>query len=93
MAIAGWKPFGLGETKPHHYLSMAKTVWENRDNLGYAWRVLEHGVCDGCSLGPAGLHDETIPGVHLCLTRLRMLRLNTMPAMDIRLLYDVPARS
>ncbi len=89
MAIAGWKPFGWGETKPHHYLAMAKVAWENRDNLGYAWRILNHGVCDGCSLGPAGLHDETIPGTHLCMTRLRMLRLNTMPAMDVGAVSDV----
>lgn len=91
MPVAGWKPFGLGEQKPHHFLAIAQAAWENRDNLSYAWRILDRGVCDGCSLGPAGLHDETLDGVHLCLTRLRMLRLNTMPAMDIRLLEDVSA--
>jgi len=91
MPPAGWKPFGLGEQKPHHYLAIAQAAWENRDNLAYAWRILDRGVCDGCSLGPAGLHDETLDGVHLCLTRLRMLRLNTMPAMDVRQLEDVSA--
>src|SRR5438552_1039691 len=89
MAIAGLKPFGLGETKPHHFRDMARVVWENRDNLAYAWRILQHGVCDGCSLGPAGLHDDTMDGVHLCMTRLRMLRLNTMPALDHARLADV----
>lgn len=65
---------------------MAQVVWQNRDNLGYAWRILNHGVCDGCSLGPRGLHDDVITGVHLCMTRLKLLRLNTMgPIPDERL--------
>src|SRR6267378_1329254 len=89
--IAGLKPFGLGETKPKHFRDMARIVWDNRGNLPYAWRILNHGVCDGCSLGPAGLHDNTLEGVHLCMTRLRMLRMNTMPAMDESVLADVPA--
>lgn len=68
---------------------MFQVVWENRDNLGYAWKVLSKGVCDGCALGVAGFHDWTIKGPHLCMTRLNLLRLNTMPALDIRLLEDV----
>ncbi len=91
MHPAGWKPFGLGETKPHHYLAIAQAAWQNRDSLAYAWRILSQGVCDGCSLGPRGLRDETLAGVHLCMTRLRMLRLNTMPALDIRRLENVRA--
>jgi len=59
---------------------MARVLWKNRDSLGYAWRVLKHGVCDGCSLGPYGLKDNVISGTHLCMTRLNLLRLNTMPA-------------
>jgi molybdopterin-dependent oxidoreductase alpha subunit len=82
-------PFGIGQTKPKHFRYMAKTVWENRDNLPYAWKVLTRGVCDGCALGVAGLHDWTIEGVHLCMTRLNLLRLNTMPAMDPRALEDI----
>src|SRR5512144_688150 len=82
-------PFGLGQTKPHHYRDMARVAWENRDNLGYAWQVLTRGVCDGCALGVAGLHDWTIDGWHLCMTRLNLLRLNTMPALDVRLLEDL----
>lgn len=84
-----WVPFGLGFTKPHHYLEMARVVWENRGNLPYAWRILRHGVCDGCSLGPYGLRDNTMPGVHLCMTRLKLLRLNTMRAFDHAHLADV----
>jgi len=82
-------PFGLGQTKPKHFRDMAKVVWANRDNLPYAWKVLSKGVCDGCALGVAGFHDWTIKGVHLCMTRLNLLRLNTMPALDAALLEDV----
>lgn len=84
-----WVPFGIGFTKPHHYLDMARVLWENRSNLAYAWRILRHGVCDGCALGPYGLRDNTMEGVHLCMTRLKLLRLNTMPALDPAALADV----
>jgi len=82
-------PFGLGQTKPHHFRDMARIAWVNKDNLGYAWKVLSRGVCDGCALGVAGFHDWTIKGVHLCMTRLNLLRLNTMPELDTTLLQDV----
>ena len=82
-------PFGLGQTKPHHFRDMARVAWENRDRLGYAWQVLSKGVCDGCALGTTGLRDWTIDGVHLCMTRLNLLRLNTMPALDPAILEDV----
>ena len=78
--IASLAPFGLGAQKPHHMLEMAEVLWENRDSLPYAWRILNKGVCDGCSLGPRGLKDDVIEGTHLCTTRLKLLRLNTMPA-------------
>src|SRR5690242_2990034 len=79
-------PFGLGRTKPKHFRDMLKVAWRNRDNLGYAWKVLSRGVCDGCALGVAGFHDWTIDGIHLCMTRLNLLRLNTMPELDASLL-------
>lgn len=82
-------PFGLGQSKPRHFRDMLGVFWKNRDNLSYAWKVLSQGVCDGCALGVAGFHDWTIDGVHLCMTRLNLLRLNTMPAMDPSLLADV----
>ena len=82
-------PFGLGQAKPKHFRDMAGIVWRNRDNLPYAWKVLSQGVCDGCALGTKGLHDWTIDGVHLCMTRLNLLRLNTMPAFDPAVLADV----
>lgn len=82
-------PFGLGSAKPKHFRDMLRIAWENRDNLGYAWKVLSRGVCDGCALGVAGFHDWTIDGVHLCMTRLNLLRLNTMPALDVERLPDL----
>jgi len=82
-------PFGLGQTKPKHFRDMAKVVWNNRDNLTYSWKVLSRGVCDGCALGVAGFHDWTIKGVHLCMTRLNLLRLNTMPPLDMKRLQDI----
>ena len=47
----GFKPYGVGETKPNHYAEMARTIWENRRSPLRAWRVLTQGVCDGCALG------------------------------------------
>ncbi len=82
-------PFGLGQRKPKHFRDMAAVAWKNRDNLSYAWKILSQGVCDGCALGVAGFHDWTIDGVHLCMTRLNLLRLNTMPALDVRLLDEI----
>ena len=87
----GFRPNGLGETKPHHYGEILRTIWANRDNLRYAWRILRRGVCDGCALGVAGFHDWTIDGVHLCTTRLNLLRVNTMGALDPQQLADVDA--
>ena len=68
---------------------MADAMWENRDNLPYALRILNDGCCDGCALGTTGMRDWTHDGVHLCSVRLRMLRVNTMPAIDPALLDDV----
>ncbi len=86
---AGLSPNGFGHIKPNHYGDMLNVLWDNRDQLGYAWRILSRGVCDGCALGVSGLHDWTIEGPHLCAVRLNLLRLNTMPALDISLLEDV----
>ena len=82
-------PFGLGQVKPHHFREMAAVVWENRTELPYAWNILRHGVCDGCSLGPYGLRDNVMDGIHLCTTRLKLLRLNTIGALKLSALSDV----
>src|SRR5262252_3277902 len=85
-------PFGPGRhPRPRPFVEMAQIAWENRDNLPYAWRILRHGVCDGCSLGPRGLRDDVITGVHLCMTRLKLLRLNTMGPIPVERLADVRA--
>lgn len=80
---AGLMPNGIGQVKPNHYLEMAKVVWRNRDQLPFAWRILTQGVCDGCALGTSGVRDYTMDGVHLCMVRLDLMRLNTMPGLDI----------
>lgn len=85
-------PFGLlVKTKPRHYREMLKVLWDNRGRWLYALRILRHGVCDGCSLGPRGLRDDVIPGTHLCLTRLGLLKLNTMGPIPEEALRDVEA--
>jgi molybdopterin-dependent oxidoreductase alpha subunit len=84
-------PMGLGKVKPHHIRDTLKVIYDNRDNLPYAYRILSQGVCDGCALGVSGLHDQTLTGMHLCTTRLNVLRLNTMPAIDPKWLEDIEA--
>ncbi|HEX6817294.1 MAG TPA: FdhF/YdeP family oxidoreductase [Ktedonobacterales bacterium] len=81
---AGWKPFGLGETKPHHFTEIFRTAWENKRHPLYAWRILNKGVCDGCALGTTGMRDWTIDSIHLCTVRLNLLQLNTMGALPWR---------
>lgn len=83
-------PFGILEReKPRHYREMFKVLVENIDAISYAHRILSHGVCDGCSLGAQGLRDHTMDGIHLCTTRLRLLRLNTMPPAGEALLAPI----
>ena len=83
-------PFDLtGPTKSHPYREMLGALWENRKEIPYAWKVLNHGVCDGCSLGSYGLRDNLLGGVHLCMSRLKSLKLNTMAALDLSALADV----
>ncbi len=83
--------FGLGRQKPHHFREMLRVAWENRDQWPFAWRILSRGVCDGCALGTSGLSDWTLPGTHLCMVRLELLRLNTAPALSPDALSDVSA--
>jgi molybdopterin-dependent oxidoreductase alpha subunit len=93
----GWKPSlwasviprHPGERKPNHYWEMLRVTWQNRGQLRFGWRILKHGVCDGCALGTRGLRDWTMDGVHLCMVRLELLRLNTAPALDPARLADV----
>ncbi|MBD2561157.1 MULTISPECIES: FdhF/YdeP family oxidoreductase [Nostoc] len=86
---ASWKPFGIGEQYPNNYWEVFRAIWLSRDKLPYAWNILDKGVCDGCALGTTGMKDWTLDGIHLCNVRLRLLRMNTMPAFDPVLLEDV----
>jgi molybdopterin-dependent oxidoreductase alpha subunit len=74
---------------PENFAEVFRALWENRDALGYAYRILRDGVCDGCALGTSGLSDWTIEGIHLCNIRLRLLRLNTMPALPDDVFSDI----
>jgi molybdopterin-dependent oxidoreductase alpha subunit len=80
-------PFGLGKVKPQHFRDTMKIAWDNKDNIGYATRILTKGVCDGCALGVSGLYDQTLKGPHLCTTRMNVLRLNTMPALKEEIVH------
>ena len=86
---ASWVPFAIGEQHPKNYGEFVRAIKDNRGELGFAWRILSQGVCDGCALGTTGMRDWTLDGVHLCNIRLRLLKLNTMPALDASLLHDV----
>jgi molybdopterin-dependent oxidoreductase alpha subunit len=86
---ASWKPFGIGEQYPNNYWEVFRAAWMSRDQLPYAWEILNKGVCDGCALGTTGMKDWTVDGIHVCNVRLRLLRMNTMPAFDAQLLEDV----
>jgi len=89
----GWDPSTWATRVPlahtENFQEVFRAAWENRDRAGYAWRILSDGVCDGCALGTSGMRDWTIDGVHLCNVRLRLLRLNTMGALDPAELADV----
>ncbi|HBE18156.1 MAG TPA: formate dehydrogenase [Cyanobacteria bacterium UBA11149] len=86
---ASWKPFGIGEEYPNNYWEVLRAIWVNRDNLPYSWDVLNQGVCDGCALGTTGMKDWTSEGIHVCNVRLRLLRMNTMPAFSPHLLTSI----
>lgn len=88
---AGLAPFGIGQTRPNNYMEFVHALKANRKELAYAWRILNDGVCDGCALGTTGMHDWTLDGIHLCNIRLRLLELNTMPALDPDVLTDCGA--
>jgi molybdopterin-dependent oxidoreductase alpha subunit len=82
-------PNGIGHQKPNHFGEMAKVAWKVRHRPRDAWKVLSRGVCDGCALGVAGLHDWTLDGVHLCTTRLNLLPMNLASPFDHTVLSDV----
>ena len=99
MGLKRWRPSqwasllpnGIGMVKPNHYKDILTTIWANRDQIPFAWRILKDGVCDGCALGTTGMRDFTMTGIHLCTVRLNLLRLNTMGPLDVAVLEDVDA--
>ena len=88
----GWDPSTWASRVPlrrlDNFAEVFRAAWQNRDRLGYAWRILDQGTCDGCALGTHGMRDWTVDGVHLCNVRLRLLRLNTLPELDPTRLGD-----
>lgn len=83
-------PFGIGIAgKPRDYFGVLRSMWENRGRFFHARRILRHGVCDACPLGPAGLYDDVAEGLHLCGVRLGDLQAQTAGALDPTLLADV----
>jgi molybdopterin-dependent oxidoreductase alpha subunit len=64
-------------------------IWENKRELPYAWSILTRGVCDGCSLGSYGLRDTALGGLHLCASRFKSLRLNTIGPLKLSAVKDV----
>jgi molybdopterin-dependent oxidoreductase alpha subunit len=86
---ASLRPFGLGLERPNNFAEVFRAFRENKGARRYALRILKQGVCDGCALGTTGMRDWTQSGLHLCNIRLRLLRLNTLPAFSPGLLADV----
>ncbi|NDA78878.1 MAG: formate dehydrogenase, partial [Actinobacteria bacterium] len=82
-------PNGIGHTKPNHLAEMAKVAVNVRRTPKKAWKILNEGVCDGCALGVAGLHDWTLDGIHLCTTRLKLLEVNCAKPFDHSVLSEV----
>src|SRR6185436_13826111 len=83
-------PFGIAiRNKPRYYLDYLKSIWQNGKNPLYARAILRRGVCDGCSLGPAGLRDDAVDGKHLCNLRLQQLKTHAMDAIGDEMLGDV----
>ena len=41
------KSFDLGEQ--HNFGEVFRAIWENQNNLGYAYGILDPGICDGCA--------------------------------------------
>lgn len=83
-------PVGLAvHRQPGYFRAILAAVWQNRKNLSYAWNILNHTVCAGCSFGSDGLRDDSNGGgVHLCVERLAALRYHVIEAVDAAALSD-----
>ncbi len=88
-AIAGLAPFGLGQGGGQLPRALGRALWQSRGRLAYTMAVLTQGVCDACPLGPRGLRDDVLDGLHLCARRLERLRRSTLPSLAPADLLDV----
>ena len=79
--------FGGAGVMPRHLRKVFFALWENPRELPHAWKILAHGVCDGCSIGSHGLRDAL--GLHLCASRLDFLQENTMAPIALAKLGDI----
>ena len=77
--------FGF-RSQNHHYREMVKVAWENRDQLPFAWRILSTACATAARWAPAVCATGRLPDTHLCMVRLELMRLNTAPALDPRVL-------
>jgi len=75
--------------KMYPFRDVLRALRENRKELPYAWKILNHGVCDVCSLSADGLHHRAAHGLHLCTRSLESLKLNTMAALDLSAIADL----
>ena len=83
-------PFEVArQITPQDLSEILRILWGNRTALSYVWKILNHGICDGCSLGASGLRDDLLGGVHFCMARLRLLQLHTMKPFDLSLVSDI----
>jgi anaerobic selenocysteine-containing dehydrogenase len=71
-------PYGANQTHPNAYKDILRCAVQNRDNLGYAWRILRDGCCDGCAFTPVALPEERVPEGLFLLTTRRGRQFNNM---------------
>jgi predicted molibdopterin-dependent oxidoreductase YjgC len=76
-------------SEPGSCRALLTFFWENKGDLPYAWRILNHGVCENCAFGVRGLRDPGLEGARLCVTRLKELSLNSMGGIEPAALADM----
>src|SRR2546427_5890206 len=86
---AGLRPFGVGETKPHHFLEIFRTAWENKRHPLFAWRGGRGGGGDGCPPRTTGGGGFPIDGGPLSTVRLKLPQAKTAEALGGHLFVGV----
>ncbi len=78
---ASKKPFGIGEQHPNNFAEITRAIRENRDQPVLPGAFIARGLRRlRARRGRIARLDHGRS--HLCNIRLRLLRLNTMPALD-----------